>query len=43
MDASAIVKTVEYAFYNFFFIIDAIVNNNDRTMHDVTNNPSKGD
>ena len=41
MEASAILKMVEYAFYNRFFIIDVIVSNNDSTMQAVTNHPYK--
>ena len=41
MEASAILKMVEYAFYNRFFIIDAIVSNDDRTMQAVLKHPSK--
>ena len=41
MEASAILKMVEDAFYNFFFIIDVIVSNDDSTMQDVLNHPSK--
>ena len=32
MEASAILKMVEYAFYNRFFIIDVIVSDDDSTM-----------
>ena len=42
MEASAILKMVEDAFYNCFFIIDVIVRNDDRTMQDVLKHPSKG-
>ena len=33
MEAAAILKMVEGAYYNRFFIIDVIVSNNDSTMH----------
>ena len=42
MEASAIMKMVDDEFYNSFFIIDIIVSNNDSTMRDVLNHPSKG-
>ena len=42
MEASAILKMVEDAFYNRFFIIDVIVSNDDRTMRAVLKHPSKG-
>ena len=42
MEASAILKMVEDALYNRFFIIDTIVRNNDSTMQAVINHPSKG-
>ena len=35
MEASAILKMVEDAYYNRFFIIDVIVSNNDSTMRAV--------
>ena len=41
MEASAIVKMVEYAFYNCFFIINDIVGDGDSTMQDVIKHPSK--
>ena len=42
MEASAIQKMAEDALYNFFFIIDVIVIDNNRTMQAVFNNLSKG-
>ena len=42
MEASAILKMVEDAYYNCFFIIDVIVSNNDSTMRAVLKNPSIG-
>ena len=42
MEASAILKMVEDAFYNLFFIIDVIVSNNDSTIRAVLNDPSIG-
>ena len=42
MDASAILKMVEDAFYNRFFIFDVIVSDIDSTIQDVLNHPSKG-
>ena len=42
MEASAIMKMVDDEFYNRLFIIDIIVSNNDSTMRDVLNHPSKG-
>ena len=42
MEASAILKMLEYAFYNGFFIIDIIVRNDDSTMRYVLKHPSKG-
>ena len=42
MEASEILKMVEDALYNCFFISDAIVSNDDRTMQDVLEHPSKG-
>ena len=42
MEASAILKMVEYAFYNRFFIIDVIVSKNNSTMRAVLKHPSKG-
>ena len=35
MEASAILKMVEDAFYNQFFIVDFIVSDNDRTIRAV--------
>ena len=42
VEASAILKMVEDAFYNRFFIIDVIVSDNDSTMRAVLKHPSKG-
>ena len=42
MEASAIMKMVEDAFYNRFFIIDAIVSDNDSTIRAVIKHPPKG-
>ena len=42
MEASAILKMVEDAFYNRFFIIDFIVSDNDSTMRALLKHPSKG-
>ena len=42
MEASAVLKMVEDAFYNRFFIIDVIVSNDDSTMRAVLKHPSKG-
>ena len=42
MEASAILKMVEDAFYNRFFIIDVIVSDDYRTMRAVLKHPSKG-
>ena len=42
MDASAILKMVEDALYNRFFIIDVIVSDDDSTMQAVLKDPSKG-
>ena len=42
MEASAILKMVEDAFYNRFFVIDVIVSDNDSTMRAVLKHPSKG-
>ena len=39
MEAYAILKMVEYAFYNLFFIIYAIISYNDRTMIDMLKHP----
>ena len=41
MEASAILKMVEDALYNRFFIIYVIVGNNDSTMRAVLKHPSK--
>ena len=42
MEASAILKMVEDAFYNCFFIIDVIVSDDDSTMRAVLKHPYKG-
>ena len=42
MEASAILKMVEDAFLNRFFVIDIIVSDNDSTMRAVIKHPSKG-
>ena len=42
MEASAILKMVEDAFYNHFFIIYIIVSNDDSTMQAVLKHSSKG-
>ena len=42
MEASAILKMVEDAFLNHFFVIDIIVSDNDSTMRVVLKNLSKG-
>ena len=42
MADSAILKMVEDAFYNHFFMIDVIVSNYDRMMRTVLKHPSKG-
>ena len=42
MEASAILKMVEDAYYNHFFIIDVIVSNDDSTMRAVLKNPIIG-
>ena len=42
MEASAILKMVEDAFYNRFFIIDVTVSDDDRTMRAMLNHPSIG-
>ena len=42
MDDSAILKMVDDAFYNLFFINDVIVSNNDITIRAVINYPSIG-
>ena len=42
MEASAILKMVEDAFYNRFFIIDIILSNDDSTIQAVLNHTSKG-
>ena len=42
MKESAILKMVEDGLYNRFFVIGAIVSNDDSTMQDVLNHPYKG-
>ena len=42
MDDSAILKMVEDAFYNLFFIVDVIVSDDDSTMRAVLKHPFKG-
>ena len=42
MEASAILKMVEDAILNRFFVIDIIVSDDDSTMQDVLKHPSKG-
>ena len=42
MEASAILKMVEDAFYNCLFIIDVTISDVDRTMRAVIKHPSKG-
>ena len=42
MEASAILKMVEDAYYNRFFIMYVIVSDNDSTMRAVLNHPSIG-
>ena len=42
MEASAILKMVEDAFYSRFFIIDVIVSDDDSTIRAVLKHPSKG-
>ena len=42
MEASDILKMVEDAFYNRFFIVDVIVNDDDSTMQAVLKYPSIG-
>ena len=41
MEASAIMKMIEDAFLNRFFVIDVIVSGDDRTMQAVIKHPSK--
>ena len=43
IEASAILKIVENALYNHFFIIDVIVSDDDSKMRSVLNHPCKGD
>ena len=42
MEASALLKMLDDAFYNYLFVIDFIVINDDSTMRDVLKNPSEG-
>ena len=42
MEASAVLKRVEDALYNRFFIIDVIVGDNDRTLRAVLKHSSIG-
>ena len=42
MEASAILKMVEYAYYNRFFIIDVIVSDDESTMRAVLKHPIIG-
>ena len=42
MEASAILKVVEDAFYNRFFIIDGIVSDSETTMKSVLNHSYEG-
>ena len=42
MEASAIMKMVEDAYYNRFFIIDVIVSDDDSTIQDVLKHSSIG-
>ena len=42
MEASAILKMLENAFYNRFFIIDVIVRDYESTIRAVLKHPSKG-
>ena len=42
MEASYILKMVEYAYYNRFFIMDVIVSDNDSTMRAVLKHPIIG-
>ena len=42
MEASAILKMVEDAFYNRSFVVDAIVSNDDSTMRAVLKHPLIG-
>ena len=42
MEASAILKIVEDAFYNRFFIVDAIVSDDDSKIKAVLKHPSEG-
>ena len=42
MEVSAILKMVEEAFYNRFFIIDVVFSDDDSTMRSVIKHPSKG-
>ena len=42
MEYPAIMRMLEDEFYNFFFIIDVIVSENDSTMRAVLKKPYKG-
>ena len=42
MEASAVLKMVEDALYNRFFIIDVIVSDNESTMRAMLKHPSVG-
>ena len=42
MEASAILKMVEDAYYNYFFIINGIVRDNNSTMRAVLKHPIVG-
>ena len=42
MEASAILKMVENTFYNYFFVVDIIVSDNDSTIRAVLKNPLIG-
>ena len=42
MEASAFLNMAEDAFYNFFFIVDVTISDNDSTTLDVLKHPSKG-
>ena len=42
MEDSAILKMVEDTFYNYFFIIDVIFRDNNRTIRAVLKHPYKG-
>ena len=42
MEASAILKMVEDAFYNRFLMIDVVISDDDSTIRAVLEHPSKG-